>query len=162
TPEEIRMLEELAGDLAFGITSLRIKALRIKAENDLRISELRFHTVTDQNRDAIAFMDRDMKKLYVNTAFAALTGVSQEDAVKMSGLELVHPEDKIKVKSLFVEILKNPGSRKSITYRILHADGSCRWIESTGTNLLDDISVGAVIVHSRDITELKEASKKSI
>jgi signal transduction histidine kinase len=35
TNEELRMLEELAGDLAFGITSLRIRNERVKAQQDL-------------------------------------------------------------------------------------------------------------------------------
>jgi PAS domain S-box-containing protein len=42
TPGEIRLLEELSGDLAFGITVLRARAERKQAEVDLRISDARY------------------------------------------------------------------------------------------------------------------------
>ncbi len=40
--EEINLLEELAGDLAFGITTLRLQEKRIKTEEKLRINEERY------------------------------------------------------------------------------------------------------------------------
>jgi PAS domain S-box-containing protein len=42
TPSEIRLLEELSGDLAFGITVLRARAERKQAEVVLRISDARY------------------------------------------------------------------------------------------------------------------------
>lgn len=42
TPDEIRLLEELAGDLAFGITVLRTRSERQQAEEVLRISDGRY------------------------------------------------------------------------------------------------------------------------
>ena len=41
-------------------------------------------------------------------------------------------------------------------FRIKHADGSWRWIEAVGKNLLDDPAVGGVVVNYRDITTRKE------
>ncbi len=34
-----------------------------------------------------------------------------------------------------------------------HVDGSWRYVESIGNNLLDDPAVGAVVLTTRDITE---------
>ena len=42
TPDEIRLLEELAGDMAFGITTLRIRTKRKRTEKALRINEERY------------------------------------------------------------------------------------------------------------------------
>ena len=41
TSEEVRLMEELAGDLAFGIVTLRARAQRARVENELKQSELR-------------------------------------------------------------------------------------------------------------------------
>ena len=41
TPEEIRLLEELAGDLAFGIVTLRSRAARKRAEQEVALSQFR-------------------------------------------------------------------------------------------------------------------------
>src|SRR5271157_1359007 len=57
TPEEIRLLEELAGDLAFGIVTLRSGAARRRAEQALRESETRFRTFVDHAADALFIYD---------------------------------------------------------------------------------------------------------
>src|SRR5262249_560027 len=41
--------------------------------------------------------------------------------------------------------------------RYQHQDGSWRWIEATGQNLLAEPSVEAIVVNYRDITEHKRA-----
>ena len=57
TPEEIRLLEELAGDLAFGIVTLRSGAARKRAEEALHESETRFRTFVDHAGDALFVYD---------------------------------------------------------------------------------------------------------
>ena len=57
TPEEIRLLEELAADLAFGIVTLRSRAARQRAEESLRESETRFRTFVDHAADALFILD---------------------------------------------------------------------------------------------------------
>ena len=42
-------------------------------------------------------------------------------------------------------------------FRVKHADGSWRWIEAVGKNLLDDPAVGGVVVNYRDITDAQGA-----
>ncbi|MBI5829704.1 MAG: PAS domain S-box protein, partial [Chloroflexi bacterium] len=41
--------------------------------------------------------------------------------------------------------------------RVRHKDGTWRWVEAIGTNLLDDPSVGAIAANYHDITERKQA-----
>jgi PAS domain S-box-containing protein len=57
TPEEIRLLEELAADLAFGIVTLRSRAARQRAEEALREGETRFRTFVDHAADALFIYD---------------------------------------------------------------------------------------------------------
>jgi PAS domain S-box-containing protein len=57
TSEEIRLLEELAADLAFGIVTLRSRAARQRAEESLRESETRFRTFVDHAADALFILD---------------------------------------------------------------------------------------------------------
>ncbi len=55
------------------------------------------------------------------------------------------------------------GSRAStaatLRYRLLHADGRWRWIEATATNLLEEPSVGAIVVNRRDVSAEIEAQQ---
>jgi PAS domain S-box-containing protein len=50
-----------------------------------------------------------------------------------------------------------PGSPLVIEIRIRHRDGSWRWVEMSRVDLLDDPSVGGVVVNLHDITERREA-----
>ncbi len=43
-----------------------------------------------------------------------------------------------------------------------HADGSWRYIEVVGTNLLDDPSVDGIVANYRDITQRKRAEDRTL
>ncbi|HVF01880.1 MAG TPA: EAL domain-containing protein, partial [Rubrobacteraceae bacterium] len=58
------------------------------------------------------------------------------------------------------EGLANPELHPATEYRFRHKDGSCRYVESVGSNLLDDPDVGELVVNSRDITERKRAEER--
>ena len=58
TPEEIRLLEELAGDLAFGISALRSQAEHLRTERALRESEERLRLA--QTTAKIGIFDVDL------------------------------------------------------------------------------------------------------
>jgi diguanylate cyclase (GGDEF)-like protein/PAS domain S-box-containing protein len=72
----------------------------------------------------------------------------------------VHPEDLERVLGAFAEVLANPDFRPSLEYRFRHKDGSWRWVESVGSNLLDDPNEGELVVNSRDVTERKRAEER--
>src|SRR5260221_6405810 len=55
------------------------------------------------------------------------------------------------------EMMRSPGKVATMETRVRHKDGSWRWIENTISNLLDEPSVGAVVMNFRDITERKHA-----
>ena len=57
----------------------------------------------------------------------------------------------------FAEGLEDPERVPSAEYRFRHKDGSWRWLESVGTNLIEEPGVGAYVINSRDITRRKEA-----
>ena len=64
------------------------------------------------------------------------------------------------MKIAYDEGLKDPASRPSAEYRFLHKDGSWRWLESVGTNLIQEPGVGGYVVNSRDITRRKQAEDR--
>jgi PAS domain S-box-containing protein len=71
----------------------------------------------------------------------------------------MHPEDNERIQTLFTRLVAQPGAVIPSIYRYRHKDGSWRWLEATGTNLLDDPSVQAIIVNCRDITEQRKAEQ---
>jgi PAS domain S-box-containing protein len=72
-------------------------------------------------------------------------------------LHRIHPDDRAHVQAAYASLFAAPGTRASATYRIRHRDGSWRWFESFGANMLSDPCVAGIIVNSRDVTERVEA-----
>ena len=72
-------------------------------------------------------------------------------------LEFIHPDDREQVIESMVTASPPAGASRNLEIRSLHADGTWRWIETTGTNLLDDPSVRAIVTNFRDITARKQA-----
>ena len=58
-----------------------------------------------------------------------------------------------------VEAEEDALRRSEARFRAVHRDGSLRWVEAGGTNLLDDPNVGALVGNFRDITARKEAEE---
>ncbi len=84
TQEEIGLLEELAGDLAFGIRMLRVRAERARAEDALRESEQKYRTLFEDSFDGLFISSPEGRILDVNKKGVALLGYpSKEDVLKL-------------------------------------------------------------------------------
>jgi PAS domain S-box-containing protein len=93
-PEEIRLLEELAADLAFGIVTLRSRAARKRAEEALRESETRFRTFVDHAADALFMYDFEQGTIVdVNRQACESLGYTQQELIGMTPMAFdVNPD----------------------------------------------------------------------
>ncbi|MBI5030865.1 MAG: PAS domain S-box protein [Chloroflexi bacterium] len=125
TPDEIRLLEELAGDLAFGIITLRTRAERKRVEDALRESEWRYRLVADNTYDWEFWSDPSGRFLYNSPSCQRVTGHSPDEFAREPELlnHIVHPEDRagFALHQRQTQETQGPGE---IEFRILHPDGS--------------------------------------
>jgi len=94
---------------------------------------------------------------YASPAVERVLGYSTGDLRGREVMDLVHPEDRPHALQLREALLREPGKVSVDEARILHKDGSYRWIELTRSNLMHEPSVRAVVFNLRDITERKLA-----
>ena len=87
-PEERRLIEELAGDLAFGIEVRRRESERARAEAALRQSELEFRTVFEAANDAIVISDLEGRILEVNGVACRRLGYLRDELLGMNTNDL--------------------------------------------------------------------------
>jgi len=73
-PEEVRLLMELANDLAFGVTSLRERAARNWAEEALRESEMRYRAIVEAFDGLIYVCSPDYRVEFMNKQLLERTG----------------------------------------------------------------------------------------
>ena len=72
-------------------------------------------------------------------------------------MENVHPEDKHFAQQFLESFLNEPNAAGTVQCRYRCKDGSYKWIEFTGVNLLHDPDIQGILGNYHDITERKRA-----
>jgi two-component system, cell cycle sensor histidine kinase and response regulator CckA len=130
------------------------------AEEALRQRAHRFRVMLEKSSDAISLVDSTGKVLYSSHAVSPIFGYELDERVGKNVFELVHPEDAPQVLSTFSRLMQRPFTSVSAQLRYQHKDGSWRWIEALGTNLLEDPSVEGVVINYRDVTEQRRLQEQ--
>jgi diguanylate cyclase (GGDEF)-like protein/PAS domain S-box-containing protein len=133
---------------------------RARLHTRVRRSEQRFRALTQNSSDLILLLDAEGTIRYGSLAAGPMLGYSGPELIGSSALGYVHPDDLERAEAAFVEGLRHPERRPSVEYRFRRKDGSWVWLESVGTNLLEDPEIGEYVVNSRDVSERKEAEER--
>ncbi|PKN33892.1 MAG: hypothetical protein CVU61_11385 [Deltaproteobacteria bacterium HGW-Deltaproteobacteria-19] len=131
---------------------------RKAAENNLRLSELKFRAVTESSSTAI-FLIQDTKYIYINPAFETMTGYTMNDLAGMSFWDFIHPDQRELVKTRGLNRLKGENPRARYEFKIITNNGKEKWVDFSATAIrLNDIPT--IVGSSTDITERTEAEEK--
>ena len=151
--QEIGLLVELAKDLAYGITALRVRRERDQAEERLR-------TYLENAPDGVYISSaKDGTILYGNRWAEEISGYKKEELVGRSffDLQLVAPEYMVKAGKM----LKRNARGKSTgpeEYEVIRKDGQRVLVEISATPVKQDggyVIIGVI----RDITERQRAAE---
>jgi len=110
--------------------------------------------IADRLISPVAVMGDDSTLLYINPAGARAIGLERDRLLGRDMLELVHPDDRDRVRDELRRVVTGRSEGGTTTYR-LRAGGPGPWrtFESTVDNLLDDKKIAGILVSSRDVTE---------
>ena len=111
TPDEIWLLEELSGDLAFGITVLRGRIERNRAEEALRESEEKYRLIFEYSPLGLLSFDEKGAIVACNDNFVQIIGSSRE---KLIGLNMLNLPDKNIVSTVQQALNGSQGSYEGI------------------------------------------------
>src|SRR6266508_144370 len=140
----------------------RSREEKTAAEAALRSSEQRFRALVEHSWDAIALFTAEGTILYGSPATSRILGYDLTEFVGRNALDLIHPDDREAVVARLTEAMMHPRVRVDVSARVLHKDGSWRYLEGIFTNLLDDPSVGAIVNNYRDVTERRSLQEQVI
>lgn len=110
--------------------------------------------------DVITVISANGEILYESPSVERVLGFEPRELVGRNVVELLHPDDVKQGLEDLGEVVCESGVSPPLEFRWLHKDGSWRWLESVGNNLLHDPEVRGIVSVSRDITARKETEAK--
>lgn len=125
--EEIDLLKEASGDIAFALELFDKERLKEKAEREVVESEIRYHTLTEYSPVGIFRTDATGYTTFVNPSWCKISGLSFEEAIGNGWLNAVHEEDKIALAQGW-EKSSNIGEISLSEYRFVRHNGSIAWV----------------------------------
>ncbi len=128
---------------------------RARLHDQVRASGERFRSLVRHASDIVAILDANGTRRYISPAVERVLGFSPTELHGESVFSIIHPEDQGRIRRLFAATLACPGASARAELRMRHSDGSWRWLDVIGTNLLHDGDVRGIVVNSRDVTERK-------
>jgi len=161
SPDELRLLEELSGDLAFGITVLRTRLKHRRTEEALKESEARLNEAQhiahigswelDVVNNALSWSDEIYRMFEIDP--------NKFDASYETFLDAIHPDDREAVNFAYTNSLKTR-IPYAIDHRLLFADGRIKYVHEQCESFFDAAgkpirSLGIV----QDITERKKSEE---
>ena len=133
---------------------LRLHQLNERLEHEVTARTAERNRVWEMSRDLLAIMGFDGFLKIINPAWEATLGRDTETLLSMSFREQVHPDDHDAIKDVMERLLRGETVER-FEDRIVHADGSWRWISWT---LVPEGDVFYAV--GRDVTSEKAAAEE--
>lgn len=150
-------LERLGPAVRRELTAAQARRDRRELEVRLRNEQDRFRVLIEKSADAVTILARDGRTLYGSPSAEQVLGYAGEEFAGREVFAFIHPDDIAAAKRQLAEVMTAPQRVVTGELRCLRKDGACRWVEYSGTNLLEDPNVGGIVVNYRDVTERKLA-----
>jgi len=139
---------------------LGVAVERSQAEDALKESEYRFELAVKGSNDGIWDWDLTTDRVYYSSRWNEMLGLIDEviENTTDAWIERVHEDDREILKSSLESHLKDETAYLSCEHRILHHDGSYRWMLVRGLAIRDENGVATRVAGSlSDITDSKRA-----
>ncbi len=158
--DEVRLLTELAGDLAYGIAAMRARAAREQAQEELRASVERYRSFLEVTGQVGWTTNANGEVIEEMPAWSEFTGQNAAEVRGWGWADAVHPDDLARTKEVWANAVKERKAYET-EYRLRRRDGVYRHFLARGIPVFDEAGgvrewVGTCI----DITERNLAEEE--
>lgn len=108
--------------------------------------------------DVILVLTEDHHCRFANPIIHERLGYRPEQVLGQNVIPLHHPDDLPRAAAMLEEAAAFPGMPARCEVRLLHHDGSWRWMSVIAVNRIADPAIGGIVCTLHDITERMEAS----
>lgn len=144
-------------------SAIRAKKAQVDKENafeELSRREEHYFSLIQNSKDLITLIDRTGIITYQSPSINAVLGFSASELIGTSFFDLAHPEDLPLMKERLELRLKGLEPNRNLEYRFRNKAGEWRVFDSSISNLIDNPSVNAIVINSRDVSERKQLENK--
>ncbi len=136
---------------------------RISADKVLRESEEHFRNLIQNSTDLLSIVDLEGRLVFQSPAVSNTLGYSLEEIENQFLIELIHPDDKLKVANTFLEFVKNKEHQNfRIETRLLKKNGNYIYVEALGSAYVKQGTFAGIVFNSRDVTDRVLTEKELI
>jgi PAS domain S-box-containing protein len=151
-PDEIDLLEQLTADLAYGVGTLRARAVQAAGEAELS----RLATAIEQTAESVVVTDPDANIVYVNPAFEHTSGYSSAEVMGQNPRILQSGQQS---PEFYADLWATLTSGATWTGELINRrkDGTTYTEEASITPVVDpDGALASYVAVKRDVTHLRE------
>jgi diguanylate cyclase (GGDEF)-like protein/PAS domain S-box-containing protein len=118
-------------------------------------SEARLRRISGHGSDAIALVNPSGQVADATAAVKRVLGLDAESLIGRSIVSLAHADDAPLLAALISDCAARRPILGALEWRLWDADGVWRQVETVAANLIDDPSIGHIVLTTRDVRERK-------
>ena len=147
--------------LIVGLAALLRQMLGLRQELDAReqhaieAADRRLAALVHYGGDMLSIVDADSTVRYASPSHQRIMGLDPSSLIGRRLMDQVHVDDRPAAEACLTLLLGVEVQHESCVVRLRDGAGQWRWIESMATNLMDEPSIGGIVINSRDVTERK-------
>ncbi|GGQ56046.1 putative bifunctional diguanylate cyclase/phosphodiesterase [Couchioplanes azureus] len=129
---------------------------------ELYAREQRFHALVQHSSDVVTVVGTDAEVLYQSESVQRVFGYPAEVLTGRRLTSIIDAESAARLAAALRSVGSRPYASTVLELTVRHRDRRLRQAEMTITNLLDDPSVGGLVINTRDISERKELQEQLV
>jgi len=133
-----------------------LEARVIERTTELRASEQRFQALVQHSSEVVILVGSSANVEYVSESMTRVFGYSEAHLLGRPLTQILDPDPGIRLREGLAEVSERPYGVLELELPLRHRDGHHCTVQFTITNLLDNPSVGGLVLNTRDISERRQ------
>jgi diguanylate cyclase (GGDEF)-like protein/PAS domain S-box-containing protein len=154
------VIGQFVTQLFCGVRRMSVREIHLQEEvvlgtTELQAREARFSALVENSSDLVTIVDRDGLILFQSPSVARVMGWDAGGAERTNFVDALHDSDQERWRTIVGFLIDESDHEMVAEWPVRHADGSWRFLQSVITNLVNEPSVGGLVLNSRDVSDQK-------